>query len=106
MEEIDLTDLVREFREIETLNPDYIKYFYSMDDLLLAAYDHVKKTGFKVTYFQDPKRLLVGLKTEDERFFLARLSFLKKGKKDLSMAIANKNIFLEDFINKQLMAFI
>lgn len=96
--------IAKDFWDFKDKNPDSVRMFNSIDELIISAYNYVEETGFKVNYIHIKRSLLAGLKTEDNKYFMARLVSIKTGKHELYDNI--KSIGVSDFVNRQLIAFI
>lgn len=84
------------------------QYFEEVDDCILAAYKHVKNTNSKVkNHFESTTGDAVGLVSEDDYYFMMWIEIYNiSTKRKLARRIAELNITIPDFINKQFLPFL
>jgi hypothetical protein len=84
------------------------QFFEEIDDCILAAYKHVKDTGYKISnYFESTTGDAVGLASEDGYYFMMWMEHHNVSqKRKLARRIRKLNISIVDFINRQLILFL
>lgn len=83
------------------------KFFEEIDDCILAAYRHVRDTGFKMkNHFESTTGDAVGLVSEDDQYFMMWVEqHNASSKRVLARKIKALQIPIVDFVNKQLLPF-
>jgi hypothetical protein len=85
-------------------------YFDQVDDCIMAAYDHVKRTGCKMSHydeFRNGMQTHLGYQSEDGDFFIiTKSNHNSSNKRKLARMILSSGIDVIDVVNKQLLAFL
>lgn len=88
-------------------NIEDIEFYDTTDEIILAAYNHVKNSKSKIENFRDSRALIIGLKSSDGKYFIGQLLPLRGGiNSKLHRELRDKGVSLVDFINRQLMTFL